>query len=338
MDYAKLSDLLAKPQKIIITTHTHPDGDAMGSSLALWQYLTSKGHDVTVITPTGYPDFLHWLKGHEEVLVYNMHDGTKAKTERLMKKADVIFSLDYNDPKRIDDMCDMLTAASAVKVLVDHHPEPKDFASLMLWDTTASSTCELIHRLICGLGGEKEITTDMAACMYTGIMTDTGSFRFPATSPTTHRVVAALLETGLQHTLIHERIFDAYSESRTRLLGFSLKDKLVVLPEYKTAYITLTRAELDEFNYENGDTEGLVNYAYAIKGILFGALFMEKGNMVKLSFRSKGDFAVNEMARDHFDGGGHRNAAGGSSALSMEETVKKFTELLPRYKDKLWSA
>ncbi|MCB0429733.1 MAG: bifunctional oligoribonuclease/PAP phosphatase NrnA [Flavobacteriales bacterium] len=335
MNYKQLKSLLADPRKIVITTHTHPDGDAMGSSLALALYLQKKGHRVQVITPTGYPDFLHWLPGNNEVLIYNMNDGTKRKGERMVGQADIVFALDYNDPKRIDDLGKFMQDSKATKVLVDHHPDPVNFAELALSDTRASSTCELIHRLITSLGDKALVNQDIASCLYTGIMTDTGSFRFASTSPETHRVVASLIETGMQHTLIHERIFDSYSESRARLLGYSLKDKLVVFPEFHAAYISLSKAELDQFGYQNGDTEGLVNYAYAISGIRLGALFMEKGDLVKISFRSKGSFDVNELAREHFSGGGHKNAAGGSSTLTLQETVKKFEALLPSYAEGL---
>ncbi|TND05860.1 MAG: phosphoesterase RecJ domain-containing protein [Bacteroidetes bacterium] len=328
----KLRKLLAKPQQIVIVTHWSPDGDAMGSSLGLYNYLLKKKHSVNVITPNDYPDFLHWMKGHKQV---TDHLRKPAKAAALVRKATLIFCLDFNNLERIAELGMLVSANAAPKVLIDHHPQPSDFAQFSLHKTTASSTCELIFDFIEQMGDKKHIDKDIANCLYAGIMTDTGSFRFPSTSAKTHRIVASLIEAGATNAFVHQAIYDDSTEDRLRLLGFSLSEKLRVLPEFQTAYITLSEQEQSRFNYRKGDTEGLVNYCLAIRGIRFAAFFAERDGTVKTSFRSKGSFDVNAFARANFRGGGHRNAAGGSSDLSLEEAEKKFTGLLPRYKKEL---
>lgn len=304
----------------------------MGSSLGLYNYLLKKKHKVDVITPNDYPGFLHWMKGHKQVTDFQKQP---VKAGNLIQKATLFFCLDFNDLGRIAGLGTLISASAAPKVLIDHHPQPTDFAQFALHTVSASSTCELIYNFIELMGDQKLVDKEIANCLYAGIMTDTGSFRFPSTSARTHRIVAALIEAGATNAFVHQSVYDDSTEDRLRLLGYSLGEKLRVLPELHTAYITLSESEMQRFHYRKGDTEGLVNYCLSIRGIRFAAFFAERDGMIKTSFRSKGSFDVNAFARAHFSGGGHRNAAGGSSPLSLADTEKKFTALLPRYKKEL---
>ncbi len=330
--FSKFRSLLKKSNHIVIVTHWSPDGDAMGSSLALYNYLVKTGKKASVITPNDYPDFLHWLPGNSKVTDF-MKQGKKAAT--LIKKADLIFTLDFNTFKRLEGLGELLEKSPQPKVLIDHHQQPDDYAILQYHDIKASSTCELVYELICGLGGKKLIDKQIATCLYTGLLTDTGSFKYDSVTPQTHRIVADLLETGLRVSDIHSAIYDTYSVYRMKLLGYCLTEKMVVLPEYHTAYITLTQEELDRFHFQKGDTEGIVNYPFAIKGIKFCAFFSEGEGKIKASFRSKGRFDVNSFARKYFAGGGHINAAGGKSLTSMVSTINTFVSILPAYKKEL---
>ncbi|GLB49885.1 DHH family phosphoesterase [Neptunitalea lumnitzerae] len=330
-----LKDLLANAKNIIIIPHKNPDGDAMGSTLGLWHYLKSKGHNATIISPNDYPTFLKWLPGESEVLKF---DSEYDVAIRKIKEADLIFTLDFNDFSRTDRIQPYLEAASAKFVMIDHHQSPSDYATVTYSDATMSSTCEMVYHFINYLGDTANITKEIADCLYTGIMTDTGSFRFASTTSTTHRVIAALIDCGAENAAIHSNIYDANSISRLHLLGCALKN-LTVLTEYNTAYITLSKEELTSYNFEKGDTEGFVNYGLSLTGIKFAAIFIENINsdeaFVKISLRSKGNFDVNLFSRSHFNGGGHINAAGGRSDLSLEETTKRFEELVKYHQDQL---
>ena len=330
-----LKGLLEEPKKIVITTHVRPDADALGSSLALYLTFKKLNHDVTVITPSGYPNFIKWMKGNEEVLVYSSE--TDHTCQALIKDADITICNDFSALCRINELGDYIGASKGIKVLIDHHLEPEDFADYALWNPSASSTCELIYNAIHDWGHASLIDEHIAACIYAGIMTDTGSFRFPSTSKEVHLILADLFDKGIDHSKIHRLVYDDNNESRLRLLGYALSEKLVVNHDYKTAYITLSQAELDRFQYEQGDTEGIVNYALSINGIVFAAIIMEKDNMVKMSFRSVGSFNVSQFAKTHFNGGGHKNAAGGRGDSSFTDEITKFTTLLPSYKDQLTS-
>ncbi|OFY87605.1 MAG: exopolyphosphatase [Bacteroidetes bacterium RIFCSPLOWO2_12_FULL_35_15] len=328
----EIKALLSTPRKIVIVTHWSPDGDAMGSSLGLYNYLIKKKHKVTVITPNDYPSFLFWLPGNKKVINFSLN----ARPAKLaVAKAELIFCLDFNSLKRIDALGDEVSKSKALTCMIDHHLQPEDFADFQLHTIEACSTCELIYDFIELLGDKKLIHKDIANCLYTGIMTDTGSFRFPSTTAKTHRIVAALITAGAANAEIHNRIYDDNAEDKLRLLGFCLAEKLTVLNEYSTAFFSLRSDELKHFNYKKGDTEGVVNYALSIKGIRFAAFFVERDGEVKTSFRSKGDFNVNLFSRKHFSGGGHANAAGGMSELTLDETVIKFVSLLPEYKKQL---
>jgi len=322
----ELIDLLDKSKEIVIVTHWSPDGDAMGSSLGLYNYLIQKQHHVTVITPNDYPAFLFWMQGNDKVIDFS---ATPNPAKKAVAKADLIFCLDFNALGRIDSLGEEVGKSKAKKCIIDHHPQPEDFADYMLHTVKTSSTCELVYDFIVLMGDQKLINKDVSNCLYAGIMTDTGSFRFPSTSSKTHRVIADLIEAGAEHSEIHNRIYDNNTEDKLRLLGYSFVEKLVVLKQYGTAFFSLSAAELSRFNYRKGDTEGLVNYALSIEGIYFGVFIVERDGKVKLSFRSRGNFDVNKFARANFSGGGHANAAGGVSELSLDETIAKLVSLLP---------
>ena len=329
---AELKNLLSQPKRIVITTHKNPDGDAMGSSLGLYHYLIQKGHKVTVVTPTPYPQFLYWLPGNNAVVVFPEN---KAKSKDLAKEAEIIFCLDFNNLDRLDEFMPIIKNTAALKILIDHHLEPDTFPNYSFSEIKASSTCELVYDFICLLNDKDLLNKDIAECLYTGIMTDTGSFKFSCTSPHTHLVAAHLMDLGINHTIIHNNILDTNSLDRLRLLGYSLSEKLKVMPEFHTAYIALTKLELEKYHYKTGDTEGFVNYSLSIDNIKVAGLFSEKDNMIKISLRSTGNFSVNDICRKYFKGGGHQNAAGGMSKLSLNETLKQFEDILPEYAENI---
>ncbi|MEP7265503.1 MAG: DHH family phosphoesterase [Bacteroidota bacterium] len=331
-DLLSVNQLLTEKRKIVITTHHKPDGDALGSSLGLKHYLDLKGHEVTVVTPSEYPDFLAWMKGSEEVIDYIK--STKLANEAFAK-AEIVFCLDFNDPKRVERLQNLLNGFQGVKILMDHHLDPVSFCNYTFSFPKSCATSEIIFHFIVACGDRNLLDQNIASCLYAGLITDTGSFRFDSVSADTHEVVAQLLTTGIKHSLIHDYIYDSYSEARLHFMGFCLKDKLVVHQEFHTAHIAVTRAEMDMYKHQAGDLEGIVNFALSIKGIKMAALFSERDGIVKISFRSKGNFSVKELAEQNFEGGGHKNAAGGRSALSLKDTVKKFDDLLPLYKNKL---
>jgi phosphoesterase RecJ-like protein len=329
-DIASLRELLAQPQKIVITTHHKPDGDALGSSLGLYHYLVQQGHHVKVITPTDYPEFIHWLPGNGEVLVHTENTETSAQ---LIAGAALIFCLDFNALNRINEMGELVRQSPALKVMIDHHLEPEDFDDYRYWDINACATAQLIYSFITEeLEGKHFINADVATCLYTGIMTDSGSFRFPGTTSAVHRVVAELIDAGAVNWRIHELVYSNSSEERLRFLGHCLSQKLEVLPAYNTALITVNGAELDKYHVNTGDTEGIVNYALSITGIRLAAFIVERKDKVKLSLRSKGDFPANEICKKYFNGGGHRNAAGGTSEQTLEQVTNQFKTILPEYK------
>ncbi len=325
----ELKALLKAPKKICIIPHRNPDGDAMGSTLALYHFLIKFNHQVTVISPNEFPEFLAWLPSSENVLVFEKN---KAETTLVLQDADLIFTLDFNALHRVGVMEEVLEKLQVPFVMIDHHQAPDAYAQFQYSDTQFGSTCEMVYNFIELLEGKNQLDKDIATCIYTGILTDSGSFKFPKTTGRTHRIVADLIELGANNSEIPNLLFDNNSLNRLLLLGKSLQN-LVVLESYKTSYSTLSQAELDAFQHTKGDTEGFVNYGLSIKGIIFTAIFIEnkEENIIKISFRSQGTFDVNEFARNHFNGGGHINAAGGRSELSLNETVNKFVSLLPQY-------
>jgi bifunctional oligoribonuclease and PAP phosphatase NrnA len=328
-----LKSFLSEPRQVIVTTHHKPDADALGSSLGLAGYLTKKGHQVTVITPSDYPGFLAWMSGNEKVVAF---DKSREKQVReLIDKAEAIFCLDFSGLGRIYDMADMVRNAKARKVMIDHHLEPEAFAEFVQWDPASASTAQLVYKLISDLGDKKIIDASIASCLYAGLMTDTGGFRHNNTRHEEFLIASELVALGANPSKISKAIYDTNTLQRLRLMGFVLKDKLMVLEEFKTAYITLTEEELKGYGSQTGDTEGLVNYGLSIQGIKMAALIYKRKEDVKLSFRSLGSFSVSELARKHFEGGGHKNAAGGQSTLSLDETLQKFLNILPTYKEQL---
>ncbi|AHM61923.1 phosphoesterase recj domain protein [Flammeovirgaceae bacterium 311] len=326
-------EALSQPRRVVITTHHKPDADALGSSLGLAGYLKKKGHQVSVITPTDYPAFLAWMKGNDEVIIFN--EGNEARSAQLVADAELIFCLDFSSLARINELGELVRQSPAEKVLIDHHLDPEDFAKYSFWTTNAASTAELVFQLIVDLGDGALIDSEIAEALYSGIMTDTGSFKHPSTTASTHETVAALIKAGANVHKVSKLVYDTNSLERLRFLGFALSEKLQVLPEFNTAYMAISAEELQRYESKTGDTEGLVNFALSIQGVVMAALLVEKEGAVKISFRSIGEFSVNAFARNHFEGGGHKNAAGGVSYQSLEETVKKFVELLPQYKDQL---
>jgi phosphoesterase RecJ-like protein len=325
--------LLHQPARVVITTHQKPDGDALGSSLGLFHFLQQLGHTVKVISPTNWPDFLNWLPGIGEVINFESH---RDKGRQLVSEADYIFCLDFNILHRTKHLEPLLEAAPGKKILIDHHQEPQVAAfDWGISDTGKSSTCEMVYDFIVDSGHDQHINKDVAACLYTGVMTDTGSFRFPAATASVHRMVARLKDTGIRHSQIHDEVFDNFLENRLRFIGYALLNRMDVLYEYNTALMYITKADLHRFQIKTGDTEGLVNYLLSIQGIRFAALAIDRDEERKWSFRSKGDFDVNNFARLHFEGGGHFNAAGGRSSDSLEMTVNKFREILPSYLNQL---
>ncbi|WP_293301612.1 DHH family phosphoesterase [Allomuricauda sp.] len=332
-DISTVKSILSQPQKIVIIPHKNPDGDAMGACLGLYGFLKGMGQNARVVAPNDYPKFLKWMPGHETVVNFEWDNG---EAQRLLDEATVIFTLDFNDFSRTGQMASVLEAKEADFIMIDHHQQPSDYAKVTYSDVSMSSTCEMIYNFIAFLGQTDSITADIASNLYTGIMTDTGSFKYRSTSSKTHRVVADLIERGADNMEIHRQVFDTNSPSRLHLLGVALSN-MVILPEYRTAYITLTQEELDANDFKKGDTEGFVNYGLTLEGIIFALIFIENKDegIIKISLRSVGDFSVNEFARKHFNGGGHDNAAGGRSDLSMDETLEQFNEILKTYKSTL---
>ena len=325
--------LLLQPRNVVITTHQKPDGDAMGSSLGLYQFLIQFGHSVTVISPTNWASFLNWMPGTKKVLDY------ERQTEEANKAIDIadwIFCLDFNTLSRTKRMEEKLGNVSAQRILIDHHQEPQiDKFAYGESDTTKSSTCEMVYDFIMASGYEDKINIPVAECLYAGVMTDTGSFRFPATSANVHRMVANLKDKGLNHGPVHEALYDNFLENRFRFLGNVLLNRMEVFYEYNTALIAIPQADLIKYNIKTGDTEGLVNYPLSIQGIKLAAIIIDRGEERKSSFRSKGGFDVNTFARENFNGGGHFNAAGGQSKETLEEQVAVFIKAMKENKDQL---
>ena len=327
-DIQEVQLLLSTPKKIAIIPHRGPDGDAMGSTLALYHFLLKNNHDAVVISPNEFPDFLAWMPGSETVKIF---EKDKQNCTKILDEAELIFTLDFNALHRTGEMEQVLAKLTAPFIMIDHHQKPDDYAAITYSDTALGSTCEMIYNFISFLGKKHQIDKVIGTCIYTGILTDSGSFRFPKTTGNTHRIVAELIDLGVENTEIPTLLFDNSGFERLQLLGRALQN-MKVIAEHKTAYTTLNQEELNSFNYVKGDTEGIVNYGLQIKGIHFAAIFIEnkEEKIIKISFRSQGDFDVNQFARDYFHGGGHRNAAGGKSEETMEETIEKFENLVAK--------
>jgi phosphoesterase RecJ-like protein len=319
-----LKKLITKSNNIVITTHRGPDGDAMGSSLALYNLL-QKDHNVTVITPNDYASFLNWMPGNANVIEFI---GNEDKCKAITDNADLIFMLDFNHLSRADKYAELLKQSNARKVLIDHHQDPDEtIADLIFSDTSSSSTCQLLFEIIDFMGLADKLNKEIATCLYVGIMTDTGSFKYSSTTSKTHEVVSKLIKYNIDNSSIHDYIFDNSSSDKMKLLGYCLNEKLLLYPQNNAAIISLTNDELKKFNFQKGDTEGIVNYGLAIKGINITILIVERGDVVKLSLRSKGNIEVNKIASKYFNGGGHINASGGISYESVNDTIIKLENI-----------
>ncbi|MBS9524348.1 bifunctional oligoribonuclease/PAP phosphatase NrnA [Litoribacter alkaliphilus] len=327
---------ISSPKKVVITTHHKPDADALGSSLGMANFLKKKNHEVTVITPSDYPSFLAWMKGNDDVLNFENEEHQPIAIDKI-KEADIIFGLDFSCLSRTYDMEPYIRESSAYKVNIDHHQDPEDFADFAYHSTKAAATCELIYELIVKIGDKDLIDCDIAECLYSGIMTDTGGFKHPNTTKNVHLVTAELIELGADNSKISRLIYDTNSVDRLKFLGFALSRRLVIMPELQTAYFTISKKDLKKYNSQTGDTEGLVNYALSLDGIKIAALFTERKDGVKISFRSTEDVAVNKFAAKYFNGGGHKNASGGKSQDSLPDTVERFEKLIKENKQSLFN-
>lgn len=330
-DIEGVKQLLTSPKKIAIIPHRNPDGDAMGSTLGLYHYLKLKGHDPIVIVPNEFPDFLAWLPSSNTVRIFEREVDTVTK---ILEAAEIIFTLDFNVLSRTGDQMEAaLKKLKAPFIMIDHHQKPGDYAMYTFSDTTFGSTCEMVYHFIDAIGEKNLIDKTIATCLYTGIVTDSGSFRYPSTTGTTHRVVADFIDKGIDNTAIHSLLFDNHSHNRVLILARALQN-MKVMPAFKTSYTSLSQDELTSLGNNKGDTEGIVNYGLGMKDIVFTAFFTENKDegIIKISFRSKGDFDVNAYAREHFSGGGHINAAGGKSTESLEATIQKFIATLAHTK------
>lgn len=331
---SELKSFIESPKNIVIVGHKNPDGDAVGSCMGLALLLKKINHKAHVILPNEYPDFLNWVPSQENIILYSSQ--TEVAKE-MIQNSDLIFTLDFNHLSRVgEEFQKDLQVSKKPFIMIDHHQEPDTYADITISHPEYGSTAELIYTCIEALGYDQYIDKDIASCLYLGIMTDTGSFKFSSTTARTHQIVSKLIKKGAEAYKIQEQTFDANTYSRLKLLGKAL-DNLEYIKEYHTAYISLTQDEMEKFNYQKGDTEGFVNYGLSIKDVTFAAIFKEdkQQNIIKISFRSKGNFDVNKFAKQHFNGGGHKNASGGRSEYDLNKTISKFMSLLEEYKTEL---
>lgn len=326
-----LAKLFSTRNNILLISHINPDGDAIGAQLAVYHYLISRGKKVDMMAPNNLQEFLRWMEGSDEI---NIFIRSREKCKKLIESADLIIMLDFNQPDRMGEAEQMVTSSKAYKVVIDHHLDPGDFVDLMISDPSKCSTSELVYTLISEINGCPFISKPYAEGIYVGIITDTGNFEHGSFSGTTFRIVADLIDSGIDKDRIHDLVYNNFSADRMRLMGFTLSDRMVVLPEYRTAYLWLTKKDLADFNHAKGDTEGFVNMPLSIRGVVFTALFIEKEGFIKLSFRSKGDFPSNKFASEYFSGGGHMNASGGDYYDNLENTIRYFLESLKEFNNK----
>tara|TARA_X000000950_G_scaffold4124_1_gene4282 strand:- start:3828 stop:4820 length:993 start_codon:yes stop_codon:yes gene_type:complete len=322
----ELKNLLSVKQNVVITTHVNPDGDAIGSSVALLNFLIKMGHDVSVIVPNDYPDFLKWMKNDELIINYS---NSKNESQEKIKNASLIFCLDFNNLNRINEIGDYISESKAKKVLIDHHLDPSDFYDFKIHDVKASATAELVYNFLIELDSNA-VDKDISEALYTGILTDTGSFKF-SMSPKVHKIVSDLMIRGVDIGFINNKIYDSNSLDKLKLIGYALSEKLEVISNGNAAYIVLSRKDLKDHNFKKGDTEGLVNYALSISNVNMAVLIIETKERIKFSFRSIGHFSVNEFAKKYFNGGGHKNAAGGSLEDKLSVALEKFLKDISKY-------
>ena len=333
-DIFRIKELLSEQKEIVIIVHYNPDGDAIGAALALMMFLRENGHNVHVLAPNPYPDFLEWLPESKTILLATQNQ--QLCVEKI-QKADIVFCTDFNQPNRAGTLQKELEKSTSPKILIDHHIKPDASFDIMYSEPElTSSTCELIYNFIANImEGEKFINKQIAECLYVGIITDTGSLSYSCNNQSTYHILGNLFQYGIDGEAIHRKVYDTYSESRIRLLGHCLVERLTVLDKFATSFIYLTKEDLKKYNYKQGDTEGIVNYGLSINTVRFTALFSERDDRIRISFRSKGDFDVNDFASKHFNGGGHKSASGGNSYKSMNETLEEFKSLLEQYKPQL---
>jgi len=325
--------LLSEPKKIAITFHQKPDADAMGSGLGLYNFLIQFGHTVSVISPTNWPSFLNWMPGAKKVLDFELQ---KEEALNVLEKTDWLFCLDFNVLSRTKNMEPVIEGLNCTRILIDHHQQPQtEFFDNGWSDVNKSSTAEMVFDFIMASGNEEKINSEVAECLYAGVMTDTGSFRFNSASSDVHKMVAKLKERGLNHSQVHENLFDNFLETRYRFFGNTLLNRMELFYEYNTALIAIPQKDLIRFNVKTGDTEGLVNFPLSIKGIRLAAVIIDRGDERKSSFRSKGGFDVNSFARKYFNGGGHFNAAGGKNKEPLEEVIAKFKKAIKENQEQL---
>ena len=322
----ELKNLLSTKQNVVITTHVNPDGDAIGSSVALLNFLIKMGHDVSVIVPNDYPDFLKWMKNDELIINYS---NSKNESQEKIKNASLIFCLDFNNLNRINELGDYISDSKAKKVLIDHHLDPSDFYDFKIHDVKASATAELVYNFLIELDSNA-VDKDISEALYTGILTDTGSFKF-SMSPKVHKIVSDLMIRGVDIGFINNKIYESNSLDKLKLIGYALSEKLEVISNGNAAYIVLSRKDLKDHNFKKGDTEGLVNYALSISNVNMAVLIIETKERIKFSFRSIGQFSVNEFAKKYFNGGGHKNAAGGSLEDKLSVALEKFLKDISKY-------
>lgn len=324
---AELKALLQGLRRIAIVTHYNPDGDAMGSSLGLAHVLRKQGFHVDVLLPNTPATFLDWLPGRDGCTAF---DKEPDRVKELLAACDVLFCLDFNRPDRVGGM-EELVQLVPVKVLIDHHEDPAPFARVAFSDPSSPATCQMVHDIAVAMGWEHAIDGQAATCLYTGLVTDTGSFRFSSTTSHTMRVAAALMEYGVRPERVHEAVMDDNTVDRLKLLGFTLNERMTVLPDLATVVMGLSLKDLKRFQFKQGDTEGFVNYGLSVRGVRLAAFFMERPDTIKISLRSKGTLPVNELLSAHFKGGGHRNAAGGRFDGTLEDAIARFNEVLPAF-------
>lgn len=325
----KVIDLIKNAERIVITSHKSPDGDSIGSSLGLLRFIKALGKEATVCHPDPSPDFLNWVKNEDKIIDFETNP---EEVKAFLKDADLLFALDYNGAGRLgEQMGELFFEAKGKKIMIDHHLNPDDFVDLAISEPSVCSTSQLIAELIVASGNSSLLNESIGTPLYLGIMTDTGSFRFSSVTSRTHELLALLLKAGVKQSDIHENTFDNNRLDKLRLRSYIIAERLEIIEEQGVAIISLTNEEKERFHYIKGDTEGLVNVALSIEGVRVAAFFVENEDVVKISFRSKGDIAVNTLSADHFNGGGHKNAAGGASYISLDETIEKFKSLVPKY-------
>ncbi len=330
-NFLELKHFLASPKYVVITSHRNPDGDAIGSSLALAHFLNKLGHTTRVIVPSEYPNFLAWMTGANDIVIY---DNSPETGNEYLNNAEIVFCLDFNSLDRIDKLGTAISNLDVRIAMIDHHLYPENFAEFMMSDPSASSTSEMIMDFIQMMEGTKELDVTIGESMMTGILTDTGSFKY-STSPKLLRIVADLLEIGVDNVKLQDLIFNSMEEKHLRLLGHCLNNRLEILPEFNTGIIYLTKKDYEDFKIQRGDTEGIVNFLLKVKNVKVAAFITEQPTIVKISLRSKGDFSVQEICQKHFKGGGHLNASGGASHKSLSATIQQFKDLLPDYQNQL---